>query len=121
MDSSYKIPSGGLSSTAIDLAKFAIAMQTGVLVKSETAALMFTSQKTRDGKATGYGMGWGIVDLGGSKGVAHSGGQSGTSTELLMLPDKGFAVVIMCNLEGARLADLAHSIADAVINSPGPM
>src|SRR5579862_6388868 len=118
MDSSYKIASGGLSSTVIDLAKFAIAMQSGKLVKPESATLMYTPQKTRDGKPTGYGMGWGTVDQDSVKGVAHSGGQSGTSTELFMEPDKGFAVAIMCNLEGARLAELAHSITKIVLQSP---
>src|SRR5690348_6709539 len=99
MDSSYKIPSGGLSSTVSDLAKFAIAMQKGKLVKPESAAMMYRSQKTRDGKPTRYGMGWETVDQDGVRGVAHGGGQSGTSTQLFMEPDKGFAIAIMCNME----------------------
>jgi CubicO group peptidase (beta-lactamase class C family) len=118
MDSSYKIPAGGLSSTVSDLAKFAIAMQKDVLVKPESAAMMYTSQKTRDGKLTHYGMGWETVDQDGVKGVAHGGGQSGTSTQLFIEPDKGFAIAIMCNMEGAHLTELAHSIARIVLQSP---
>ena len=58
MDSSYKIPGGGLVSTVEDLARFAIAVQNGVLIKPTTFAEMSKSQKTRDGRETGYGYGW---------------------------------------------------------------
>ncbi|HEV2380480.1 MAG TPA: serine hydrolase domain-containing protein [Terriglobia bacterium] len=119
MDSSYKIPSGGLSSTVIDLARFAIAIQSGVLLKPETVSQMFTSQKTRDGKATGYGLGWGVEDNAGVKAVSHSGGQSGTSTDLLMRPDRGLAVVVMCNLEGAHVSALARALAQIVLQPEG--
>lgn len=120
MDSSYKIPSGGLSSTVIDLARFAIAIQSGVLLKPETVSQMFTSQKTRDGKATGYGLGWGIEDNAGVKAVGHSGGQSGTSTDLLMRPGIGLVVVVMCNLEGAHVSALARAIAEIMLEPEGP-
>jgi serine beta-lactamase-like protein LACTB len=119
MDSSYKIPSGGLSSTVIDLARFAIAIQSGVLLKPETVSQMFTSQKTRDGKATGYGLGWEVEDNAGAKAVSHSGGQSGTSTDLLMRPDRGLAVVVMCNLEGAHVSALARTLAQIVLQREG--
>ena len=119
MDSSYKIPSGGLSSTVIDLARFAIAIQSGVLLKPETVSQMFTSQKTRDGKATGYGLGWGVEDNAGIKTVSHSGGQSGTSTDLLMRPDRGLAVVVMCNLEGAHVSALARTLAQILLQPEG--
>ena len=117
MDSSYKVPSGGLSSTAVDLARFAIAIETGKLVKPETLAEMFTSRKTRDGKETNYGFGWGVGDLGGTRMVGHSGGQSGVSTDLLLLPQKGIAVAAMCDLEGANVSRLARSIAEILLAS----
>jgi len=40
MDSSYKIPGGGLTMTAEDFARFAIALREGKLVKPETLTLM---------------------------------------------------------------------------------
>jgi len=117
MDSSYKIPSGGLCSTAADLARFAIAIETGKLVKPETLAEMFTSGKTRDGKETGYGFGWGLGQLDGNRVVAHGGGQSGVSTHLLLLPEKGIAVAAMCDLEDADVSRLTHSIAGILLGS----
>jgi serine beta-lactamase-like protein LACTB, mitochondrial len=115
MDSSYKIPSGGLSSTVIDLAKFAIALQSGNLLKPDTLDEMWTSQKTRDGKPTGYGMGWGVGEFHGVKMVAHSGGQSGTDTDLVLVPTKSFAVAAMCNQEDANMSKLARAIAEIVL------
>ena len=58
MDSSYKASAGDLISTAEDLARFAISVQNGVLIRPETLRQMFETQKTRDGLATGYGYGW---------------------------------------------------------------
>jgi serine beta-lactamase-like protein LACTB len=116
-DTSYKIPGGGFISTVEDLAKFAIAMQTGVLVKKDTLDQMWTSQKTRDGKATGYGMGWGVHERNGMKEVEHGGAQQRVSTYLYTIPEKGLAVVLMTNLEGigGGLASLSKQIADIVL------
>lgn len=116
-DTSYKIPGGGFIATVEDLAKFAIAMQTGVVVKKETLDLMWTSQKTRDGKATGYGMGWSIGERNGMKEVEHGGAQQRVSTYLYTIPEKGLAVVLMTNLEniGGELQKLSKQIADIVL------
>ncbi len=116
-DTSYKIPGGGFISTVEDLAKFAIAMQAGVLVKKETLDQMWTSQKTRDGKATGYGMGWGVHERNGMKEVEHGGAQQRVSTYLYTIPEKGLAVVLMTNLEGigSGLASLSKQIADILV------
>lgn len=111
-DTSNKIPGGGFCSTVNDLAKFAIAVQTGDLVKKDTLELMWTRQKTRDGQLTNYGLGWGVGERNGLKEVGHSGGQPRVSTYLLMVPQKGVAVVIMSNLEASRLRELARQIGD---------
>jgi CubicO group peptidase (beta-lactamase class C family) len=42
-------------------------------------------------------MGWGVVDLAGSRFVIASGGAPGTQTRLTLLPDKNLAVAILCN------------------------
>src|SRR4030095_3043573 len=90
MDSSYKIPGGGLLSTAEDLARFAIAVQNGVLIKSETFAEMSRSQKTRDGRDTGYGYGWYVGAAGGfstdADAVWDGGGQPGVYSALVFVP-----------------------------------
>ena len=123
MDSSYKIPGGGLVSTAEDIARFAIAVQSGVLIKQETFEQMSKSQRTRDGRETGYGYGWYV---GGNSGgfasdpnsVWHGGVQPGFTSDLVLLPKKRFALVILTNLEGGGmlgLGTLASQIADIVL------
>jgi len=114
-DNSYKVPGGGFVSTAEDLARFAVAVETNRLLKKETNELMFTSQKTRDGKETKYGLGWGVNTRNGQRITGHSGAQQRVSTFLHMQPDQGLAVVIMANLEGASLGDLALRIGDILL------
>jgi CubicO group peptidase (beta-lactamase class C family) len=122
MDSSYKVPGGGLVSTAEDLARFAIAAQNGVLIKPETFAEMSKGQKARDGRETGYGYGWYVGRSGGFSSdpdsVWHGGVQPGFTSELWILPKKRFALVILTNLEGGGrlgLGTLTDQIADIVL------
>lgn len=117
MDSSYKIPGGGLVSTVEDLARFAIAVQNAVLIKRDTFEQMSRNQKTRDGQETGYGYGWYVGRREGREpdgSVWHGGVQQGFTSDLWILPGKKFAVVILTNLEGGGrlgLATLANNLA----------
>ena len=115
-DVSYKIPGGGFCSTVEDLAKFALALQSGKLLKPETRAQAWTKQKTKDGKETTYGLGWQLSEHNGAKEVAHGGNQARVTTYLYMLPERNFAVVLMMNLEsvGSR-TQLARQIAEIVL------
>ena len=110
MDSSYKLGGGGLCSSAPDLARFAQALIGGKLVSQQSLAQMWTPQRTVDGAATGYGLGFSIGKLDGELLVGHSGAQSRVSTILQMLPKQGVGVVVMCNLEGVKLGGLAAKL-----------
>jgi serine beta-lactamase-like protein LACTB, mitochondrial len=72
---------------------------------------MFTTQTTRDGRPTGYGMGWSTGRKDGRRFVAHSGSQQGTSTYLILYPPRGVSITVMENRENARAAALAEQIA----------
>jgi CubicO group peptidase (beta-lactamase class C family) len=111
-DTSNKIPGGGLIAPAGDLVRFANALLAGRIVKPESITAMWTPQHTNDGKPTTYGMGWAIYERAGVKEISHSGGQPRVATLLYLLPEKKIVVAIMCNLEGARLIDLAREVAD---------
>lgn len=124
MDSSYKIPGGGFLSTAEDLARFAIAVNRGVLVRKETLLQMSTPMKLRDGAPTGYALGW-YVDAGDPAApgfhIWHGGVQPGFTSELRLIPSRGVAVVILANLEGGGalgLGTLARDIATSLLG-PG--
>jgi CubicO group peptidase (beta-lactamase class C family) len=103
VDTSNKIPGGGLCSTVTDLVKFASAVMSGKLIRPETFAQMSTMQQARDGKGTGYGLGWNVADSDGVRVVSHGGGQPRISTMLSTVPERRFAVAWMCNLEGSGL------------------
>jgi serine beta-lactamase-like protein LACTB, mitochondrial len=115
-DTSYKIPGGGFCSTVEDLAKFAIAIQSGKLLKPESLNQAWTKQKSIDGKETTYGLGWQVSERNGLKEVIHGGNQARVTTYLYMLPERGFAVVLMMNLEGVgSRTELARQIADITL------
>ena len=116
-DTSNRTAGGGLVATAEDVARFAIAFQRGTLLKPSTAQAAYGRQRTRDRKFTGYGLGWIVGDAGRRTEVYHTGGQPRVSTVLYMVPRSGFAVVLLCNLEGVSnpLLDLARQVGDTLI------
>lgn len=112
-DTSNKVPGGGMVSTAMDLARFAIALETGRLLKPETFAKMQVPMKTKEGKDSPY-FGWSISERAGKKVLAHSGSQQGTATYLLMIPESGFAISVISNTEGVSMGTLANEIVEIV-------
>jgi serine beta-lactamase-like protein LACTB len=112
VDVTNKVPGGGFSSTAADLAKFAIAIMDRKLLKQETLDRMWTDQTTKDGKATGAGFGSFFVKRGETRVIFHTGGQPRVSTILGLEPSRGYALALMCNLERAPLENLAMMIAN---------
>jgi serine beta-lactamase-like protein LACTB len=114
-DTSNKVPGGGLVSTPADLVAFATALNGGLLVSRTTLAQMYTSQKTRDGKPTNYGLGWSLTERDGRKWASHTGAQQGATTLLLTLPSENLAIAVMSNLEGAQLRQLGDRIAQIVL------
>lgn len=106
MDSSYKIPGGGYVTSAEDLVRFAAALLDGKLVKPASLAQLWTATLVSGKNA--YGLGFQLPD--GGRFVMHTGGQSGTSTELFIVPETRFAVAVLANLEQAQLRDLVRAI-----------
>lgn len=100
-DQSWKWGAGGYISDIDDFARFAKGLLHGHLVRPETERQMWTSQKTTDGLATGYGLGFEVLDN--AKGklikVSHDGGQEKTRTRLVLYPGLDSGVVVMTNCE----------------------
>jgi CubicO group peptidase (beta-lactamase class C family) len=124
-DTSYKIPGGGMLSTPSDLVKFAIAVQSGTLIKPETFEQMCTTSKTSDGKTHNYGLGWSVNGRGPNDkndrtNIWHGGAQHGANSDLLTRPKQKLAVAIVVNMENARLMPLTDEIADIVTGVAAP-
>jgi len=115
LDSSYKIPGGGLISSADDMALFEAAMLADKFVKRPTRDLMWTPLKTSDGKSTGYALGWGVSDKFGVHIVAHTGGQQGTSTAFALVPERRGGIVVLANMDNVDSGSLADQILKIVL------
>lgn len=118
LDSSYKIPGGGWLSSVDDMAQFEVAMLNDRLVARSTRDLMWTPLKPTDGKEDRYALGWGTGNELGILDVGHGGGQQGTSTFFMMVPERRAGVVVLINLDGGNASDLATELMKIVIGSP---
>lgn len=99
VDSSYKWAGGGMLSTAEDLVRFGFAHQRAGFFKIETLDLLFSPQRTADGKETGVGIGWRITtDPRGRRIVHHAGNIAGGRALILIYRDEGLVVAMLSNL-----------------------
>jgi CubicO group peptidase (beta-lactamase class C family) len=117
VDVSYKWSAGGLLATPTDLARYAIALDTGKLLSAESLAQVYADHKLANGKATAYGLGWHVAtDATGRFWAEHSGGATGGAAYLLHAPRDGLAIAILCNLERpGELKKLAHALAASLL------
>ena len=107
-------------STPSDLVRFAMAIDSGKLLKPETVRLLQTSQRLPSGEETGYGLGWDLetVTLAGKQTVlvGHDGDSlGGMAASLMTFPDHGIAVAVISNISYAGTDNLGLKIADAFI------
>lgn len=118
VDNSYKWAGGGFLSTTEDLVTFGDAVLEGRLLKPETVRLLWTSQRTSDGKETGYGMGWDVgVDPKGRQRVSHSGGAQGGTAYLLIYPEERLVMAMLVNSDDSftgKTRELALLFLDGV-------
>jgi CubicO group peptidase (beta-lactamase class C family) len=111
-DTSMKIPGGGLLSTAEDLVRFGVAVQTQALLRKDTVDRMWTEGRTTTGEGTGYGLGWGVTPpQDGLRRISHNGNQIGASSSLIVIPEIGLTYAVMTNLEDVDMPILTRGIA----------
>jgi len=94
INSSYKWAGGGFLSTAVDLARFGMSHFNAELLSVGSRELLWTTQKSVDGRPTGYGLGWFVAD----RWVQHPGGALGGSTLLRIYPQEEVTIAITANL-----------------------
>ena len=110
LDNSYKIPGGGLISTAEDLARFEVALLNDQLVNRKTRDLMWMPVPDAAGKKSGYALGWGTSDKPGFLFVGHGGAQQRVATYVMLQPEKKLGVVVLCDLEDVDTQGLAADL-----------
>jgi CubicO group peptidase (beta-lactamase class C family) len=104
VDNSYKWAGGGFLSTPEDMVRFGSALLEPGFLKKDSLAQLFTSQKTNDGKETGYGIGWSIAkDAAGHLIYFHTGGSVGGTSVLLLHPGSRTVLAMTANLSNAPI------------------
>jgi CubicO group peptidase (beta-lactamase class C family) len=89
----YRVPNGGIWSTATDLAKFAIALMGGNLLQPGSIRLMLTVP----GGSRSYGMGAMIMHDRRLGMFGHDGSDPGYTSQLTIEPTDGYAVILLRN------------------------
>lgn len=118
VDISSRFGGGGTRSTVDDMIRFIEGLADGKVLKAETRELAWTAQATRDGRSTNYGLGFGSMTIGGRWGVAHSGAQQETRTDLFLLPRERFAVAVASNFENANLDVFTNKLVELFLEQP---
>jgi len=104
IDLSDRLPAGGLLSTAADLARFGSSLLHGTIVTPAAARTMFTTQRTRNGAATGYGIGFEVHPSPDGLFVGQTGAVDGGTAALLIHPPTRTVLALATNL-GYATAD----------------
>ncbi|MFA8433839.1 MAG: serine hydrolase domain-containing protein [Marinifilaceae bacterium] len=118
VDNSCKWAGGGFISTSEDIMKFAIAHLKEGYLSTEQIEELITPLKTTKGQSTGYGLGWhSATDKYGSFYYGHSGGAVGGTSQMVLYPQKGIVVVILCNQGSVKYNGIHNKIANLFITS----
>jgi len=102
-------PAAGLNSSASDLAKFLIALDSGRILQPKSLATMWSPLRLNDNTEKDYGLGWTVENHNGRKVVGHEGGGA---IWVAHFPSEHLSVVVLCNLNGARADEIQFGIAD---------
>lgn len=99
---SNRLPGGGVYSTLEDMLKFGNAIINNTFVKESTMNLM-REHHSLEKERNGYGFGWFLYNPKPNEGgiIGHSGEQTGSSTQLVIVPGLKTVVVILSNTSGA--------------------
>jgi len=126
-------PAAGLYSSVNDLSKWVLMqLQDGKygnkqLFSKHVHDEMWTSQTILPNRKAvpytsnfrNYGLGWQLTDINGHLQVSHTGGLDGIVTQVLMIPDLDFGVVVLTNQQsGAAFTAISNTIKDSYLKLP---
>ncbi|MGB6985929.1 MAG: serine hydrolase domain-containing protein [Candidatus Aquilonibacter sp.] len=99
-----------LAGTALDLARFDIALMQHRLVSEASLREMTTARTLQNGKSTNYGYGLGTGTFDGHRIVSHGGNVIGFASSNRLAPDDETAVVVLTNCYQAPAGAIAQKI-----------
>jgi CubicO group peptidase (beta-lactamase class C family) len=110
-------PSGAFMSTAVDMAKWEMALETDRMLKDSSKTAMWTPAVLNDGTRSLYGFGWELDDFPpggyttGVPSIRHEGSIPGFRAAFTRLPKNGISVIVLSNLARAALDSIVAGIA----------
>ena len=111
----YRGAAAGLLSTALDMAKYDIAIDRHVFLKKETQEKAWTPFVSNGGKRLPYGLGWFVMNHHGVKLVWHTGHWgTGFSAFYLKVPEKNVSLIMLANSEA--LIDHQYQIGEVMVD-----
>jgi D-alanyl-D-alanine carboxypeptidase len=110
-------PNGGILSTAVDMAKWDLALDQGAIVPPARFEEMATPVTLNDGRHFSAGIAWFVDRFRGHRFVFHNGSTAaGFSSVVYRYPEDRLFVVVLMNIDrGALVNELATAVADLVI------
>ncbi len=103
---------GELAMTAEDLARWDVGMLEKRLLRPASYQEQQTDVLLKSGLATGYGLGVDVKRVAAHRAIAHGGEVSGFSSENVVFPDDGAAIVVLTSADATGAPDaLAEKIA----------
>lgn len=97
-------PAAGLTSSALDVAAFSMAMDRDALLRPETKALAWTPIVTPAGATLPYGLGWFSTLYKGVRVIWHYGYWTANSSLIIKVPDRALTFVVLANTDGLSSA-----------------
>jgi len=105
LDTSTLFGAGALSSTVDDLYRWAQAVQSGQLLPAQIQSEMLTPVRND------YAYGWKVAVRDGRRQISHPGLIDGFASAILLAPDDGLTVVVLCNMDSADAPGIASYLA----------
>jgi hypothetical protein len=81
---------------------------------------MWTLPNDTEALENPYALGWRVSNQLGFRTAGHSGAQQRVATVIVLAPDQKNAVVVLANMEGAPVADLARELLSMITSKPSP-
>ena len=98
----------GINSSADELGRWLIALQSGKLLKPESLARLWQPGTLADGKPAPWALGWPAIRRDGHRAVAGIGG---ARSAFYVYPNDDLAIVILTNLAGGQPEQLIDTVA----------
>jgi hypothetical protein len=107
--------SGGLASTARDLAKWHTALMRGELLTPDELRTMTRPFRLNDGSDAPMALGWFAENRGGNSVIQHSGGMSGFVSQTIVSLDERCSVAALTNGDHVPIGAIATQLFEVVL------